>query len=555
MPKRWLSHLAIGASLTLIYVAAGTLGLRLAFVNASATAVWPPTGIALAAFVVLGYRVWPAILLGAFLVNVLTSGVVATSTAIAVGNTLEGLVAAYLVNRFAHGRQVFERARDVFVYVLLACIFSTTVSATVGVTSLALSGLATWATYGPIWLTWWLGDAVGAIVVAPVLMLWAFNPRVRWSRRHAVEALLLCLSAVLVALIVFSGFFRLGTQHYPLEFLMLPIVVWAAFWFGQRGAATLALGLSGIAIWGTLTGFGPFAREGPAEALMLLQAFMGVIAITGLVLAAVIAERQRVEAALRRSRNDFEVQVEQRTAELRTANAELAQAARLKDQFLANMSHELRTPLTSILGLTEILREGIYGDLNGKQAEALGTISECGHHLLEMIDDILDLGKIEAGKLELYLEPVELAAIAETSVRLLSQSAEQKGVRVVASFDHTIQQLYADARSVKQILVNLLTNAVKFTPSGGQVGLDIVGDTAQGIVSCSVWDTGIGIAEDDLARIFQPFVQVDGRLTREYSGAGLGLAMVARMVDLHGGSIAVTSRVGHGSRFTVALPW
>src|SRR5262245_41730146 len=136
MSKRLVSQLALVASLTLLYFAAGTLGLRLAFVNASATAVWPPTGIALAAFVVLGYRIWPVILLGAFLVNVTTSGVVATSIVIAVGNTLEGIVGSYLVNRFAHGRQFFDRTRDIFTYVLLACIVSTTVSATIGVTSL-----------------------------------------------------------------------------------------------------------------------------------------------------------------------------------------------------------------------------------------------------------------------------------------------------------------------------------------------------------------------------------------------------------------------------------
>ena len=150
MSKRLLSQLALIASLTLIYLAAGKLGLRLAFVNASATAVWPPTGIALAAALVLGYRIWPAILLGAFLVNVTTSSSVSTSIAIAVGNTLEGLVGTYLVNRFAHGRHVFDRARDIFTYAVLACIVSTTVSATVGVTSLTLSGLAVWANYGPI---------------------------------------------------------------------------------------------------------------------------------------------------------------------------------------------------------------------------------------------------------------------------------------------------------------------------------------------------------------------------------------------------------------------
>src|SRR6476659_3910170 len=161
MSKRILSQLALLSSLTLIYFAAGKLGLRLAFVNASATAVWPPTGIALAAALILGYSIWPAILLGAFLVNVTTSGAVATSIAIAVGNTLESIVGAYLINRFAHGRHVFERARDIFAYVMLACIVSTTMSATVGVTSLTVSGLAMWANYGPIWLTWWLGDAVG----------------------------------------------------------------------------------------------------------------------------------------------------------------------------------------------------------------------------------------------------------------------------------------------------------------------------------------------------------------------------------------------------------
>src|SRR5947207_3147496 len=159
MSKRLASQLALVVSLTLIYFAAGKLGLRLAFVNARATAVWPPTGIGLAAALVLGYGIWPVLLLGAFLVNVTTSGAVATSIAIAVGNTLESIVGAYLVNRFAHGRLVLERARDIFAYVMLACIVSTTVSATVGVTSLMVSGLAAWANYGPIWFTWWLGDA------------------------------------------------------------------------------------------------------------------------------------------------------------------------------------------------------------------------------------------------------------------------------------------------------------------------------------------------------------------------------------------------------------
>ena len=342
MSKRWLSQLALIASLTLIYFAAGKLGLRLAFVNASATAVWPPTGIALAAALVLGYRIWPAILLGAFLVNVTTAGSVSTSIAIAAGNTLECIVGAYLVNRFAHGLHVFDRARDIFTYFLLACIVSTTVSATGGVTSLTLSGLAIWDNYGPIWLTWWLGDAVGALLVAPVLILWAMNPRIRWNRSRWLEALLLCLAALLVALAVFGGLFFTSTQHYPLEFLILPIVVWAAFRFGQREAATLALVLSGIAIWGTLAEFGPFSRGSPQEALLLLQAFMGIIALTGLGIAAVVAERQQAKAAAERAA--------ERTLRLQKVTAALSEA-RTPDQVAQVILHEGGVAIGAVAGL------------------------------------------------------------------------------------------------------------------------------------------------------------------------------------------------------------
>src|SRR5207249_4219314 len=162
-----------------VYFIAGKLGLKLAVVNANATAVWPPTGIALAALLVFGYRVWPGIFLGAFLVNITTAGSVATTIGIATGNTLEGLLGAYLINRFANGRRALERSQDVFKFATLAALLSTTVSATFGVTSLCLGGYARWTDYEPIWLTWWLGDVVGAFIVAPLLLLWSADPRVR----------------------------------------------------------------------------------------------------------------------------------------------------------------------------------------------------------------------------------------------------------------------------------------------------------------------------------------------------------------------------------------
>ncbi len=167
--------------LTLFYFVAGKFGLSLAFVHANASPVWPPTGIAFAAFLVLGSRAWPAILVGAFLVHVTTAGSVATSIGIAIGNTLEGYLGAELVKRFANGRNVFDRSRDAFKFVLLAALFSTTVSATIGVTSLTLAGYALWRDYGSIWFTWWLGDAVGALIVGPILVLWCARGGVPWS--------------------------------------------------------------------------------------------------------------------------------------------------------------------------------------------------------------------------------------------------------------------------------------------------------------------------------------------------------------------------------------
>ncbi len=294
------TQLTLFAGLTLFYFSAGKLGLSLAFVHASATAVWAPTGIALWALLVFGYRLWPAILLGAFLVNVTTAGTAATSLSIAVGNTLEAVVGAYLVNRFANGRQVFDRAHDVFVFAGLAVIVSTMVSATWGVTTLAASGMAQWRDWGSIWWTWWLGDATGNVVVAPLLVLGSVERGGVWNKRKILEAVALSTAVLVVGFAVFGGLVLPGTKNYPLEFLCIPLFIWAAFRFGRREAAATVFVMACLAIWGTLRGFGPFARPSPNESLLLLQAFVGVSAIMTLALATVIAERKEVIEQLHR---------------------------------------------------------------------------------------------------------------------------------------------------------------------------------------------------------------------------------------------------------------
>jgi len=293
--QRFLRNLATVAFLAAVYFVAGKLGLKLAQVHPSATAVWAPAGIALAAFLILGYGVFPGVLLGAFLVNLTTAGSVATSIGIAVGNTLEGLLGAYLVNELANGRNAFGRAQDIFRFAVLAGIISTTVSATFGVTSLCLGGFANWDDFGAIWLTWWLGDAVGVLVLAPLLVLWSASPPVKWNSNQAPEAALMLLALLLVAHTVFGGLFAVGTRNYPLEFLCIPFLVWAAFRFGQRLAATAISLLAVIAVWGTLQGLGPFVRKTQNESLLLLQAFMGITSVMILAVAALVEERKQSE--------------------------------------------------------------------------------------------------------------------------------------------------------------------------------------------------------------------------------------------------------------------
>jgi diguanylate cyclase (GGDEF)-like protein len=283
------------ALLAVTYFVAGKLGLSLASVHPSSTAVWAPTGIALAGLLTLGYAVWPAIFLGAFLVNITTAGSIATSLGIATGNTLEGIVGAFLVDRYARGRRCFDGAQDTFKYALLAGLVSPTIAATIGVTSLSAGGFASWAKYEPIWLTWWLGDAAGALVVAPLLILWVSEVGWRGGWARFAELLGLLASLILVGQVVFGGSFPSGTKNYPLEYLCIPILMWSALRFGQREAATATVILSAMATWGTVRGFGPFAMGTANEALLLLQAFIGVVAVMTLGLSALSAERHRAE--------------------------------------------------------------------------------------------------------------------------------------------------------------------------------------------------------------------------------------------------------------------
>lgn len=259
-------------------------------------------------------------------------------------------------------------------------------------------------------------------------------------------------------------------------------------------------------------------------------------------------------------RKQAEARLTETNQQLAISNEQLASATRHKDEFLANMSHELRTPLNAILGMTEGLQEEVFGNTNEQQKKALQTIEYSATHLLKLINDILDLAKIEAGQVELECAPTSISSLCQASILFIKQQAYKKRLKLNLELAPNLPDLLIDERRIRQVLINLLNNAVKFTPEGGSVTLEVTLElstnttTPNNAMRFAVIDTGIGIASEELEKLFQPFVQIDSALNRQYQGTGLGLSLVKRIVGLHGGSIGVSSQVGMGSRFMVYLP-
>ena len=252
-------------------------------------------------------------------------------------------------------------------------------------------------------------------------------------------------------------------------------------------------------------------------------------------------------------RKQAEAMMERQLAAIEAANGELARATRLKDEFLANMSHELRTPLNAILGMAEGLQEGVFGGISDRQRRSLQTIEQSGSHLLELINDILDVAKIEAGQIELECSAVSVTHLCQSSLAFVKQQIFQKRIRLETQLPAQLPNLLVDERRIRQVLINLLNNAVKFTLEGGQICLE-VSQLAPDCLRIAVSDTGIGIASENIEKLFQPFIQIDSALNRQYEGSGLGLALVKRLVELHGGKVELTSELGAGSCFAIELP-
>jgi signal transduction histidine kinase len=526
--------LAISA-LAIVYVIAARAGLMLDAVAGFATVVWPPSGLALAALLIFGLDLWPGVFIGAFLANLITGAPAPVAMGIALGNTLEPVLAVYALRRIAGFRISLERLVDVTGLIIFAAALSTLVSATIGVTSLYLGGVVASPQLPETWRAWWLGDLIGDLLVAPVLLVWASGDRATLSRRRRLEALALGISVVAVSLLVFAG--RGGatpTGKFAQAYMFFPFLIWAALRFGQRGAVSIAFIVSVIAVWGTAMGHGPFIRPALHESLIALQTFMGIATVTLLVLGASISERRRAED------------------EMRLAHARAAEANKTKAEFLAVMSHELRTPLNAISGYVDLLSLGVDGPLTEKQRLALSRIQLNEQHLLSLIDDVLSFARIEAGRLSLDIQTVRVKDVVATLEALIQPELDKK--EIVFSCEAADEKLsvHADPEKLRQILLNFLSNAIKFTGQGGRirVGADERGE----FVRIWVRDSGIGIPDDQISHVFEPFFQVESGPTRRYPGIGLGLAIARDLARAMDGEVRLESTVGEGTTVSVFLP-
>ncbi len=459
---------------------------------------------------------------------------------IAGGNTLEAAAGAWLVNRFADGARAFQQVSNVFRYTLFAGFLATAVSASIGIATLLACHLLTRSGGAEAWLTWWMGDMVGAVVVAPLILIWRANPSLKLGINRTLEALALLISLLLISALNFSAMFGVGTKHFPLAFLFIPLLVWAALRFESRGVVAFISIISCLAINGTWHGYGDFAVTNPNGSLLLLQTFICVATLTALVLAAAVAERKSAEGEFRRLSLELERRVQQRTAQLEGTNKEL-------EAFCYSVSHDLRAPLRTIRGFSEVLLEQYTSQLDARGQDFLRRTCDAGLQMDKLIEDLLKLSRVSRS--EIQHRDIDLSVIAREVAADLKRTEPQRAVE----FDITPGvSANGDERLLRLVIDNLLRNAWKFTGKKPDARIEfgrLNGDTSPFFVR----DNGVGFDMAYAGKLFGVFQRLHS--PTEFSGSGVGLAIVQRVVNRHGGRVWAEAKVNSGATFYFTLPY
>ena len=554
-------YVATAAALSVVYFGAAKFGLSFAFTTKQVTAVWPPTGVAVVALLLFGSRVWPGLLLGAFAANATQGEPIATATGIAIGNTVGLIVAAFVLRRVVRFDNTLARLRDV-IGLLLGAIVAATITASNGVANLALGGIIPSSAYGSVWRVWWMGDAMGILLVAPVLLGWAADRSLAWRGWRALEVVALFATLAVGCQVIFQGPPQLQIQN-----AVFPLTIWCALRFGVRETATIAAIISGMAVWGTAHGRGPFATGALDDRLVLLEAFMAIAVIGPLSLSVAMSERRRAEDALQRAHDELERRVSDRTAALAAANTELASKNEEVEAFVYIVSHDLRAPLVNLQGFSKELQLS-FGELSAKLREAslpanvqrdveailkdgmggaLRFITASTSKFERLIEALLHLSR--HGREKYRAEVVDVGAVVELTVASLRQSIAASGATV--SVAASLPTALGDATAIGQVFSNLIENALHYLRSGTPGVIEIGGETSGSVAHYWVRDNGVGIGASALPRLFQVFQRFHPHMA---PGEGMGLAIVKRVIERHGGQVRAQSKAGAGTTFHVTLP-
>lgn len=640
------------------YMLTAYFGLTVDSVGGFATVVWPPSGIALAAILLLGRWIWPGIAIAAFLVNWLSGGPVLSSLGIAIGNTLEALVISAVLQRFDFSNS-FSRSRDVLLF-YTSVIGTTVLAACIGAFCLFAGGLIPLDRVPYAGLVWWFGDMMGCIVVTPLILAVVHHRTPRFKALRVIE------NAFVGTLLIGLCYFIFANPHpelekYPKSYLFFPLFAWASVRFGQIGTTTAIFFVSAFAISATILGVGPFSNGNLTEGLLHLQSFILALSLTSLLTSSYVTELRRTERTVRTmldeaqkiarlgswelevptgkvtwskmmyelndvKREEFDgtfegylklqsaaqvpireslakifeakkysefdypittkdgrkrilhargrvfqnesgeivriVGTSQDVTEAKRIEEELVQARReaeeantAKSNFLANMSHEIRSPLSVILGYSELLIDP--NETPEKRAEYVKVIQKNGAMLSELITDILDLSKVEAGKLSVQKEEIHLQQFMEDLELLMKGKAQERGLELRFSYFGSLPStIETDPRLLRQAFVNVIGNAIKFTAQGKvEVRTSLMSDPENRLhLAFDIVDTGIGLSPEQRKRLFKRFAQADSTMTRKFGGTGLGLILSKRFANCLGGDLRIrASAPGRGSCFRLTI--
>ena len=514
--------------------------------TSGASAIWPTSGFYLASLLIFGWRISPAIFLAEIVGNSLFYETASAIMLISLVDGTEILILGFLIQRWIGHHQLLNRSQDFFKFLVIV-LGLTAISSTLATGVLCLHGISSWSDFIATWRLWYVAIFGGLTIVTPALLSWAhWENRRQWGSLQVGEFALLLGATIGISSLSFW-------QEYAFEYMTLPLLMWCAFRFRQQESTLLVFVIDSIAVFATRQGFGPFVREDLTQSLILLQSFILVVGLTGYTLCAIVNENRQAALKLTRANDELEQRVAERTSELAIAKEEADYANQAKSDFLASMSHELRTPLNGILGYAQILERSQLP--SQKQRNGVNLIYQCGSHLLDLINEVLDLSKIEARKLELLPTPIYLPALLQSVVEMCKVRAEGKGIDFFYRASSRLPEgVTVDDKRLRQVLLNLLGNGIKFTDCGS-VALEVeVLELSETQVSLlfQVIDTGMGIAEEDLQKLFEAFEQVGDR-KKQSEGTGLGLAISQRIVGLMGGTIAVKSKLEEGSEFSFTL--